>query len=89
MPEIYHLAVGKEKIKGRCFICLKKGHTPRDCKADKLCVYCQEKIDTTEVCARSHFHLGNPEAVNTVTEPLSTSITVEHSLLGTGEHVLM
>jgi len=52
------LAVRKEKMKGPCFICLRKGHIPRDCKADKQCVHCPEKIDTTEACARRNFHLG-------------------------------
>ena len=84
------LTVRKEKIKGRCFICLKKGHTPRDCKADKLCVHCQETNRHHRGLCPKKFPPGkSTESVNTVTEPLSTSITVEDSFLATGEQVLM
>ena len=84
------VAVRKEKIKGRCYVCLKKGHTPRDCKADKLCVHCQEKNQHHRSLCPKKFPSGkSTESVNTVTEPLSTSTTVEDSLLATGEQVLM
>ena len=84
------VAVRKEKIKGRCYVCLKKGLTPRDCKADKLCVHCQEKNRHHRSLFPKKFPSGkSTESVNAVTEPLSTSITVEDSLLATGEQVLM
>ena len=33
----------KEKIKGRCYICLARGHMVRECPCDKLCYYCSQK----------------------------------------------
>ena len=38
------LKTRKEKLKGRCFICLKKDHQVKDCKSkDRQCVHCEEK----------------------------------------------
>ena len=30
----------KEQLKGKCFICLRTGHTIKDCKFEKLCFHC-------------------------------------------------
>ncbi|XP_060605576.1 uncharacterized protein LOC132758080 [Ruditapes philippinarum] len=32
----------KDRIKGRCFRCLKEGHLSLDCKSNKKCVYCDK-----------------------------------------------
>ena len=33
----------KNRIKGCCFICLRPGHTVRECRIDKPCIYCQRR----------------------------------------------
>ncbi|MCH2406104.1 MAG: hypothetical protein MK200_07930 [Nitrosopumilus sp.] len=37
------LSLRKEKLKGRCFICLSKTHFVRQCKSNKQCFHCKRK----------------------------------------------
>lgn len=79
----------KEKIKGDCFICLKPGHHQRDCKTNKMCVHCQQKNRHHRSLCINKFPEKPKETVNTVTEPISTTITAENTLLASDEQVLM
>lgn len=79
----------KEKIKGDCFICLKPGHHQRDCKTNKMCVHCQQKNRHHRSLGINKFPEKPKETVNTVTEPISTTITAENTLLASDEQVPM
>ncbi|XP_065213342.1 uncharacterized protein LOC135840645 [Planococcus citri] len=47
------LASRKENIKGRCFICLRKGHSVKECTADRVCVHCgQRKNHHRSLCPK-------------------------------------
>ena len=79
----------KEKIKGHCFICLKTGHKQKDCTSDKVCAHCKQKNRHHRSLCINKFPEKPAETVTTVTEPISTTITAENTLLASDEHVLM
>ena len=79
----------KEKIKGHCFLCLKPGHNEKECKSNKVCAHCQQKNRHHRSLCINKFPEKPAETVNTVTEPISTTITAENTLLASDEQVLM
>ncbi|XP_078343990.1 uncharacterized protein LOC144629631 [Oculina patagonica] len=83
------VAARKEKIKGHCFICLKQGHNQKDCTSNKVCAHCQQKKRHHRSLCINNFPEKPAATVNTVTEPISTTITAENTLLASDEHVLM
>ncbi|XP_065204074.1 uncharacterized protein LOC135834164 [Planococcus citri] len=47
------MAARKDNIKGRCFICLRKGHSVKECTADRVCVHCgQRKNHHRSLCPK-------------------------------------
>ena len=42
-PTYVTLQVRKEKLRGCCYNCLKKGHTLKDCLKDRPCAHCGKK----------------------------------------------
>ncbi|XP_061176063.1 uncharacterized protein LOC133185014 [Saccostrea echinata] len=82
----------KQKIKGRCYICLKPGHLSIDCKVDKPCVHChQTKKHHRSLCnkkiqlLRETSHFVEAEILDS--EPVNN--IPENSLLSSGSMVLM
>ena len=80
------MAARKEKIKGQCFICLKPGHQ-KDCKANKVCVHCQQKNKHHRSLCINKFQEKPAETAHVVTETIST--VTENTLLASDEQVLM
>ncbi|XP_029206831.2 uncharacterized protein LOC114970535 [Acropora millepora] len=81
------VAARKEKIKGQCFICLKPGHHQKDCKANKVCVHCQQKNKHHRSLCINKFQEKPAETAHVVTETIST--VTENTLLASDEQVLM
>ena len=80
----------KEKIKGRCFICLKQGHHQKNCTVKKACVYCKQRNRHHRSVRIKTFPVEKPsEMARSVTEPLSATVATEHTLLSSDEQVLM
>ncbi|KAK2559409.1 hypothetical protein P5673_018033 [Acropora cervicornis] len=77
----------KEKIKGQCFICLKPGHHQKDCKANKVCVHCQQKNKHHRSLCINKFQEKPAETAHVVTETISP--VTENTLLASDEQVLM
>ena len=74
----------KEKIKGRCYICLARGHKVRECPCDKLCYYCSQK--------KNHHRSLCPQKFSPKTETTTLaqdSPTATGSLMASEEMVLM
>lgn len=79
-------------------MCLKQGHQQTDCKANKVCVHCQEKNRHHRSLCSKTFPTETPpetppeiptDTVNTVTEPEQTIIAQDNYLLASDEQVLM
>ncbi|XP_044180058.1 uncharacterized protein LOC114970531 [Acropora millepora] len=81
------VAARKEKIKGQCFICLKPGHHQKGCKANKVCVHCQQKNKHHRNLCINKFQEKPAETAHVVTETIST--VTENTLLASDEQVLM
>ena len=81
------VAARKEKIKGQCFICLKPGHHQKDCKANKVCVYCQQKNKYHRSLCKKFSQEKPAETAHVVTETISP--VTENTLLASDEQVLM
>ena len=81
------VAARKEKIKGQCFICLKPGHHQKDCKANKVCVHCQQKNKHHRSLCINKFQEKPAETAHVVTETISP--VTENTLLASDEQVLM
>ncbi|XP_068735663.1 uncharacterized protein [Montipora capricornis] len=81
------VAARKEKIKGQCFICLKPGHHQKDCKANKVCVHCQQKNKHHRSLCINKFQAKPAETAHVVTETIFP--VTENTLLASEEQVLM
>ena len=81
------MAARKEKIKGQCFICLKPGHHQKDCKANKVCVHCQQTNKHHRSLCINKFQEKPAETAHVVTETISP--VTENTLLTSDEQVLM
>ncbi|XP_073249615.1 uncharacterized protein [Porites lutea] len=81
------VAARKEKIKGQCFICLKPGHHQKDCKANKVCVHCQQKNKHHRSLCINKFQEKPAETAHVVTETISP--VTDNTLLASDEQVLM
>ena len=81
------VAARKEKIKGQCFICLKPGHHQKDCKANKVCVHCQQKNKHHRSLCINKFREKPSETAHVVTETISP--VTDNTLLASDEQVLM
>jgi hypothetical protein len=40
----------RAQIKGRCFLCLRSGHMPQDCRNKRSCFYCKSKNHHQSLC---------------------------------------
>lgn len=93
----------KEKIKGHCYICLKKGHTISECRLDKPCYHCKQRHNHHRSLCRSKFSGISRAQVTTnisnispgaIPEPTIftnniSSITPNEVLMAANEKVLM
>ena len=83
----------KEKIKGHCFICLKQSHLhwgEKNCTVKKACVYRKQRNrHRRSLCIKRFPVEKSSEMAYSVTEPLSATVTTDHTLLSSKEQVLM
>ncbi|CAF1104794.1 unnamed protein product [Didymodactylos carnosus] len=85
----------KKKIKGCCFICLKRGHQVRECRRDQRCIYCKKVKDHHRSLCPSKFASNEKtESAYVATDHVeevttTTQATLENSLLASGEYVLL
>ena len=59
----------KDQLNGRCFICLKSGHSARACERTKPCYYCKRTTHHCSICPEK-FGTGN------VSSPIQTTMGV-------------
>lgn len=92
-PKYRTINVRKECLKGSCFRCLKEGHTPKECKSNKSCVYCGKSNLQYRSCPRKFRSKETTETAGVVDEvqELSPPLSVpdENALLSSGEIVFM
>ncbi|XP_045206115.2 uncharacterized protein LOC123558301 [Mercenaria mercenaria] len=84
----------KKMLKDSCFKCLKFGHLSRECKGNKVCVYCGEKnVHHKSLCPKKFIHNAVNETVHVMEEITTETGLAESSdenvLVSTGEIVLM
>ncbi|XP_077989885.1 uncharacterized protein LOC144444346 [Glandiceps talaboti] len=81
----------KEKIKGSCYICLKKGHMIRDCRVDKACRHCHQRRNHHRSLCPLRFSTGKRESSRLIAEPTldDGEPRQERALMAAGEVVLM
>ena len=85
----------KQRIKGKCFICLKPGHRSKECRVVKACYHCKQTCEHhRSLCPkkfmsrqRESSHLT--EEVCRSKEPSQFPKISENSLLSSGDIVLM
>ena len=73
----------KDKAKGHCFICLRKGHLLKECSSTKACVYCKKKGNHHRSLCPNQFSTTNNEVSTASIE------TKETNLVATEERVIM
>jgi hypothetical protein len=79
----------KNHIKGSCFKCLKEGHLFKDCKTNKVCVYCGElNIHHRSLCPKKFGFKSTVTSLSTEINE-SGSQRQENGLLTMNEMVLM
>lgn len=81
----------KAKIKGKCFLCLKEGHSIKNCKSDKFCIYCKtRKNHHRSLCPKK---FGNDSKKETVLlegeEEKEERLKDTVSMLSMNEEVIM
>lgn len=82
----------KRKLKGCCFRCLKEGHSAKDCKSNKACVYCGEfNKHHRSLCLKRFRSAQLTEGVSLTEEiaPNDTEYVEENVMVSTRESVLM
>ena len=73
----------KDKAKGHCFICLRKGHLLKECSSTKACVYCKKKGNHHRSLCPNQFSTTNNEVSTASIETKKTN------LVATEERVIM
>ena len=90
MSKFPTLTARKEKTKRHCFIFLKQGHQPKNCTVKKACVYCKQRNrHHRSLCIKKFLVEKSSEMAHSVSDPLSATAATEHTLLSSGEKVLM
>ncbi|XP_070546913.1 uncharacterized protein [Ptychodera flava] len=80
----------KEKVKGQCYICLKKGHRLKDCVVNKPCFFCrQRKNHHSSLCPKRFPSTRKENTLLTQGLPKDAEPTAEKALMASGEIVLM
>ena len=81
------LQARKERLKGCCFNCLKKGHTLRDCTRDRACVHCgRRKNHHRSLCQRL---FEEPTKQTSESQNISTIDDTGSVLMASSSHILM
>ncbi|XP_062602892.1 uncharacterized protein LOC134264633 [Saccostrea cucullata] len=83
----------KQKIRGRCYICLRPGHLNKDCKVDKPCFHCHQTKKHHRSLCNKKMPLSRDSSHFTETSEIYDTETVhdvpENSLLSSSSMVLM
>ncbi|XP_070571138.1 uncharacterized protein [Ptychodera flava] len=80
----------KEKVKGQCYICLKKGHRLKDCVVNKPCFFCrQRKNHHSSLCPKKFPSTRKENTLLTQGLPKDAEPNTEKALMASGEIVLM
>ena len=94
------VASRKARIQGCCFVCLKTGHTLKDCPAQYSCVYCKQLRNHHRSLCPKQFHFKNNTSSkselatscvksSTGNQDIQCKESSSSSLLVVGESVLM
>ena len=73
----------KLKVRGYCFICLKKGHLLKECTSTRACVYCEKKGNHHRSLCPNQFSKQQKELSN------ASLKTTETNLVAAEESVIM
>ncbi|XP_070552476.1 uncharacterized protein [Ptychodera flava] len=80
----------KEKVKGQCYICLKKGHRLKDCVVNEPCFFCrQRKNHHSSLCPKRFPSTRKENTLLTQGLPKDAEPNTEKALMASGEIVLM
>ncbi|XP_062582984.1 uncharacterized protein LOC134244753 [Saccostrea cucullata] len=85
----------KQRLRGKCFICLKPGHRSKECRVDKACYHCRQTRDHHRSLCPKKFSVRQRESSHLTEEVCSKQETSnfsqssENSLLSSGDIVLM
>ena len=86
-PNYITLQARRERLKGCCFNCLKKGHTLRDCTRDRACVHCgRRKNHHRSLCQRL---FEEPTKQTSESQNISTIDDTGSVLMASSSHILM
>ena len=86
-PNYVTLQARRERLKGCCFNCLKKGHTLRDCTRDRACVHCgRRKNHHRSLCQRL---FEEPTKQTSESQNISTIDDTGSVLMASSSHILM
>ena len=77
----------REKLKGSCYVCLKKGHTSKDCTRNKICAHCGKRNQHHRSLCPNLFANKNPSSslpgIEDVVDKKHTDITNTNVLMQT------
>lgn len=84
----------KQRLRGKCFVCLKPDHRSKECRVEKTCYHCKQHSHHRSLCPkkipfrqRESSHLT--EEISTIEETSKFQKDAENSLLSSGDIVLM
>ena len=86
-PNYVTLQTRRERLKGCCFNCLKKGHTLRECTRDRACVHCgRRKSHHRSLCQKL---FEEPTKQTTESQNISAIDNTGSVLMALSSHILM
>ena len=81
------LQTRRERLKGCCFNCLKKGHTLRECTRDQACVHCRRRKSHHRSLCQKLFE--EPTKQTTESQNISAIDNTGIVLMASSSHILM
>jgi hypothetical protein len=88
-PTFKSLTDRKNKVKGRCFVCLRKGHVVQDCNVNKACFHCnQRKNHHRSLCPRK-FTSQSSQSDSQSSEIATNVVEKDEEALVAGEETVL
>ena len=88
-PTYVTLQARKEKLRGCCYNCLKKGHTLKDCLKDRPCAHCGKRKSHHRSLCQKLFE-QQPTSKQTIeSQNVSTIDEAGSALMASSRHILM
>ena len=72
----------REKLKGLCYICLKKGYMSKNCAKDKICAHCGKMNDHhRSLCPYSVPHSNSSPGLSSIEDTVKTKEVTKTNVL--------